>query len=195
MTKLIGTLVVCGTLVSLPAMAHPQDDEGAYSVEPAPGATPEAAPPSELPPAPPSETPPYQAQEQAPSSVPPGQWVYTQQYGWIWMPYSDGYTYYPPGGYGEPYAYVFYPAYGWIWLAAPWVWGYGPWPFFGVYGSVGYAWYGHGYWRYPAHWHYAPYHGGYYGVRPAPLHPGYAGHGGVRPAPYRGGPDTVAEAG
>jgi hypothetical protein len=114
MTKLIGTLVVCGTLVSLPAMAYPQDDEGAYSVEPAPGATPEAAPPSELPPAPPSETPPaHQAQEQAPSSVPPGQWVHTQQYGWIWMPYSDGYTYYPPGGYGEPYAYVFYPAYGW----------------------------------------------------------------------------------
>ena len=37
----------------------------------------------QLPPAPPTETPSApQAQEQASSSVPAGQWVYTQQYGW-----------------------------------------------------------------------------------------------------------------
>ena len=36
-------------------------------------------------------------------------------------------------------------------------------------------------------WHYAPYHGGHHGVRPAPVYAGHAGHGGVKPAPYRGG--------
>ncbi len=194
MTKLIGTLVVFGTSVLLPAMARPQDDEW----ETAPGTTqaaetaPPSTPPSELPPALPSEGPPAPpAQPQAQPSLPPGQWVYTQQYGWIWMPYSDDYTYSPPGGYGEPYVYGYYPAYGWMWLAAPWVWGFGPWPFFGVFGPVRFAWYVHGWWRYPARWHYAPVYrsgAGYGGVRTAPYYRGGGGYRvGPRPVPYRGG--------
>jgi hypothetical protein len=105
--------------------------------------------------------------------------VYTQQYGWIWMPYADAYTSVPAGGYGAPYAYVYAPAYAcWTWLAAPWIWGVGPWPAFGVYGAARFGWYGHGWWRYPAHWHYYA--------------PGYAGHG-YGPAyrsvpPYRPAP-------
>jgi hypothetical protein len=183
MTKLIGTLVVSGTLVLLPALARSHDDEwdAGEEAETAPSST----PPSELPPALPSESPPAPpAQAQAPStSVPAGQWVYTQQYGWVWTPYSDDYTYSPPGGYGEPYVYAYYPAYGWTWLVAPWVWGFGPRPFFGVYGPARFGWYAHGWWRQPARWHYAP----SYGYRSAPAYGRGAGYSGVRPAPYAGG--------
>jgi hypothetical protein len=41
-------------------------------------------------------------------AVPAGQWVYTQQYGWVWMPYGDAYSYVPPDGQGQPYEYVVY---------------------------------------------------------------------------------------
>jgi len=103
------------------------------------------------------------------------------------MPYADRYTYLPPGGYGEPYAYVYYPAYGWTWLAAPWMWGYGPWPYFGYYGSVRYGWYGHGWWRHPSRWRYAPSRP-VYGIGRAPAYRGSASYGIVRPAPFREGP-------
>ena len=107
-------------------------------------------------------------------SAPPGQWVYTQQYGWIWMPYADAYTYLPPEGYGEPYMYVYAPAYGWSWMVAPWVWGWGPWPYFGIHGAWHFGWYGHGWWGYP----------GWRG------HPGWWGHpwrGSHRAVPFRRG--------
>jgi hypothetical protein len=116
-----------------------------------------------------------------------GQWVYTQQFGWVWMAYGDAYTYAPPGGDGQPYQYVYYPAYAeWTWVVAPWVWGYGPWPYFGVYGPARFGWYGHGWWRTPGRWHYrpAPYRGpGFAGRGPGPM---YRGGAGVRAAPYRG---------
>lgn len=109
-------------------------------------------------------------------AAPAGQWVHTRQYGWIWMPYGESYTSVPASGYGEPYQYVYYPAYrAWTWIVAPWVWGIGPWPYFGAYGPVRFAWYGHGWWRTPSRWSFAPRgHGG--GLGP----PGF------RPAPYRG---------
>ncbi|HEY6004432.1 MAG TPA: hypothetical protein VIV57_16275 [Anaeromyxobacter sp.] len=220
MTKLIGTLVVSGTLALLPAMARPQEDQEAPWSDLGIGEEPEAqapstAQPDELPPAPQYETqyaPPAQAEApaappaQAPASAPAGQWIYTQQYGWIWMPYADAYTYAPANGYGEPYAYVYYPAHAcWTWVAAPWVWGFGPWPFFGVFGPARFGWYGHGWWRYPQRWHYAPLHGGYAGFRaapayrggvyggfrPAPAYRGAPGYGGVRPAPFRPAPSRA----
>jgi hypothetical protein len=162
MTHLLRTLSLSVAVLLAPALARAQD---AWTDEPSPSAAPQP-PPGEMPPAPPAELPPApqgdaqpqpQASAPAPAAVPPGQWVYTQQYGWIWMPYADGYTHVPANGYGEPYAYVYYPAYScWSWVAAPWVWGIGPWPVFGVYGPARFAWYGHGWWRYPSHWHYAP---------------------------------------
>jgi hypothetical protein len=112
-----------------------------------------------------------------------GQWVWTDQYGWIWMPYGNAYTYLPAGAY--PDMYVYFPAYGWRWCVAPWVWGVGPRPYFGVYGWARFGWYGHGY----GHW---------YGFHPAPVwagrswgHPGWYGHPGypgtaVRPGPRPG---------
>jgi hypothetical protein len=196
MRKLIGTLVVSGSLAVLPGTARPQVDEQADSSGFVAGVAAETAPPStqapsELPPSPPSEVPPEPpAQVQPPPSTPPGQWVYTEQYGWIWMAYADSYMHVPPDGYGQPYAYAYYPTYGWCWLAAPWVWGFGPWPSFGIFGPARFGWYGHGWWRNPGRWHYAPSRGGSYGPRPAPAFRGGAGFGGARPPPYRSGAGT-----
>jgi len=108
-----------------------------------------------------------------------GQWVYTAQYGWVWMPYAASYTYLAADAYPDMYLYV--AAYGWRWVVAPWVWGIGPRPYFGVYGSARYPWYGRGYGR-------------WYGFRGGPVwagrdwgHPGWYGpapHPVVRPAPH-----------
>lgn len=119
------------------------------------------APPQQAQPRPDDGAPPEAAQAEPPvvsqpSGVPEGQWVQTQQYGWLWMPYAEAYTWAPADGYGEPAMYVYRPAFGWCWLAAPWVWGLGPWPRFGVYGYVHFGWYGHGWWRTPHRWHWAP---------------------------------------
>lgn len=170
MPKLIATSALLASLAVLPSLAGAQEGdvlaaEAVTPDTPAPAWTP--PPPAEaqaVPEAPPQQTP-----------VPPGQWVYTAQYGWIWMPYADAYTSVPRDGWGTPYAYVYAPAYaGWTWVTAPWIWGVGPWPAFGVWGPARFAWYGHGWWRSPARWHDAPARWGWY--------PG----GGWR-APHRGG--------
>jgi hypothetical protein len=191
MPKLIATSALLAALVVLPSLVRAQDDDYAVAEE----VTPESSAPSWTPP-PPEETPapPPQAQAQPQpqpqQQAPPGQWVYTQQYGWLWMPYSDTYTQVPANGWGEPYAYVYYPAYStWTWVAAPWVWGFGPWPVFGVFGPARFGWYGHGWWRSPSRWHYAPAHAWYPGGGwRAPMYSrGGGGWGAPRFAPSRGG--------
>src|SRR5664279_4533883 len=116
---------------------------------------PSEAAPVQLPPPPPQQppTPPAQTYQQAPQQQPyapqaqvqvqdpGGQWVYTTQYGWIWMPYGNQYTYEGTATDTQPYAYAYYPSYGWTWLAAPWVWGWGAYPYFGVLGPSHYGWY------------------------------------------------------
>jgi hypothetical protein len=102
------------------------------------------------------ETPLPREQVAGAPAVPAGQWVYTEQYGWVWMPYGDSYSYVPPDGQGEPYEYVYYPSSGWTWVGAPWIWGYGAWPYFGVYGPGRFGWYSHGWWRTPGRWHFNP---------------------------------------
>ncbi len=158
---------------SPPASPAPDSPQASPSPELPPAAPPanEPAPPQAPPPPPASSPAPPRAQALAAPAVPPGQWVYTAQYGWIWMPYAAGYTYAPPGT-GEPSMYVYYPAYGWTWVDAPWVWGLGPWPAFGVGGPVYFAWYGWGGWRHrwrPSH----------LGPRPVPYRPPFR----VVPAP------------
>jgi hypothetical protein len=74
--------------------------------------------------------------------APSGQWVHTQQYGWVWMPYGDQYVYTPEAS-GYPYEYVYAPSYGWTWLAAPWVWGWGPRIYFSVGRPYYFGWYRH----------------------------------------------------
>jgi hypothetical protein len=63
------------------------------------------------------------------------------------MPYGDQYTYLPAGGGAAPDMYVYYPASAGVWVVAPWVWGLGPQPYFGVRGVVGFGWWGRGFGR------------------------------------------------
>ena len=140
-------------------VARAQDTSAPTEPEPQP-VTPPSAAPADVPPLPPPQppAPPVQVQQDqqqpdqqypqeqayqaAPQPVPQmapapqpqassGQWVYTEQYGWVWMPYGNQYTYEGTAYGSEPYAYVYYPTYGWTWLAAPWVWGWGAYPYFG----------------------------------------------------------------
>lgn len=179
--------ILLAACIPAAGIAESLDAEWASADQPsATTAAPPSSEPAETPPAPPANPPqpPAQPQATAQQQTPAGQWVYTQQYGWVWMPYGDRYSYIPPDGVGEPYLYVYYPAYGWTWLGAPWVWGIGPWPYFAI-GPTFFAWYDYGYWRTPWRWRYTavPYPGraSPYPVRPAPAP---AGRGGVvRPAP------------
>ena len=81
----------------------------------------------------------------APAAAPPaptsGQWVYTAQYGWVWMPYGRQYV--DEGTYGAdtPYQYVYTVRLGWTWCSAPWLWGWGAYPYFGVLGPGRFGWY------------------------------------------------------
>jgi hypothetical protein len=79
----------------------------------------------------------------APPAAPPaGQWVYTSQYGWLWMPYEQGYTYVNADS-DVSYVYVYYPSFGWRWVLSPWVFGLGPEPLWGAVGRARFAWYSH----------------------------------------------------
>jgi len=152
MRKLVATLLLIAPLMAGAQTTTPDVD--AYSQPPipqpqgAPPPPPEVTPgPPVTEPTPPSQAPtPYVQQSPAPAPASAGQWVYTSQYGWIWMPYGDAYTYLPAGG-AAPDMYVYYPAFGWTWVTAPWVWGLGPRPYFGVVGFTRFGWYGRGFGR------------------------------------------------
>jgi len=167
-----------------------------------PTGPPAAAPPQAAPtqvPAPPASVQPSDQQQPAaqaqspavPPGVPAGQWVYTGQYGWVWMPHAQSYTYVPD--YGDPYMYVYDPVYSWRWVAAPWVFGWGPSPYWGSWGVSRYTWYSRPWFSSPAsraYGGYGAYHSGYRGYA-APSYGGYRGgysghaYGGVG---YHGGP-------
>lgn len=94
----------------------------------------------------PAQPPPDPAQTQPPAvQAPPypaaapqvteqmavqGEWVYTEQYGWTWVPYGS--TALTVGV--QPYVYLFAPSFGWRWFVSPWgvgpfhygAWGWGP---------------------------------------------------------------------
>jgi hypothetical protein len=114
---------------------------------------PTAAPTSQPPPPPPPTAPtaqPIEPPADATSAPPPsakvaGEWVYTTQYGWVWMPYDQQYTHVIEDS-GTAYEFVFYPGFGWRWVLAPWVFGIGPQPHF-VHGPVRFAWYAHPWFR------------------------------------------------
>jgi len=168
---------------------------------------PATAAPNEVPPPPPEQLPPppQPRAESVPAApeaavVPQtgggalnasGQWVYTQQYGWVWMPYGAQYVYDSSDQGSYPYQYAYEPTDGWTWLSAPWVLGLGAAPDFGVYGPSHYPWYsravysgryarayGYGYagaGGYDRSQYYRPGYNGY--------GPGYNGYG----SRYRGG--------
>jgi uncharacterized membrane protein YgcG len=158
-------LALAVTLTTRPANADPDPTPQAQR----PGAPPTVQP---TPPPQPSDLPPPPQQAQAAPQGSTGQWVFTDQYGWLWMPYGDGYVYAPNGG--DPYEYVYYPVSGWTWLMAPWIWGWGPQPYFGVFGPSRFGWnHAFGVRGGPA-FHAAPrLRGGF-----TAGHGGFAGHGG-----------------
>ena len=146
-------------------------EQNAVPQPPSPGVAPPPSEPepSEAPP-PPAEqfTPAPAPQESSPPVAPPsgpsrvvpdGQWVYTNQYGWVWMPHAKQYTYIPGDPRVFPDVYVYYPVYGWRWVVAPWVYGYGPAPYWGVWGPRYFAWYAHPWFRVGGYWGWGGYHG------------------------------------
>jgi hypothetical protein len=151
---------------------------------------------------PPPPPPPQQPQQPiavVPESAPPatpspaayGQWVFTSQYGWVYMPWSDQYTSLPPDDYGDPYQYVYEPTIGWTWVAAPWIWGWGPWPYFGPFGPARFGWWGHRGWHRPWPGTFpqrpwmarggVPLHQAAPVRAPPPIRSGSPSHGGARP--------------
>jgi len=152
------TVSICSLILRL-GVAHAQEMspvEYSMSQVSTAGTAPQSVQPSTpapdmQPPAPPQQppAPPVQAQSPSQAQQPAGpaqaagggQWVYTSEYGWIWMPYGNQYTYEGAANDAYPYSYVYYPSYGWTWLAAPWVWGWGPYPYFGPRGPGGFGWY------------------------------------------------------
>jgi hypothetical protein len=95
-------------------------------------------------------TPPQVSVAPAQPATPPpppradGEWVYTAQYGYVWMPYGRNYTF-VNGSVASMY--VYYPAFGWRWVAAPWVLGIGPAPYWRYGYPVRFAWYAHPWFR------------------------------------------------
>ncbi len=164
-------------------------------------AEPERATPPITSPPPQARAPSAGVDSRAPAASPGGQWVYTDQYGWIWMPYGESYASFPAGTIGEPYMYVYGPALGWSWVVAPWLWGYGPQPYFGSYGYARFGWYGGGWgtrwagWGGPyrggyggyRNWYGGGYRGGYGGGYRGGYGPRYAPAPGARGGGYRGG--------
>jgi hypothetical protein len=102
-----------------PPAAPPQGQ-----VAPAAPAQPTYAPQSQDPNGqPPPQVVYQQQQEEAPPppaqwvySYPTGQWVFTSEYGWLWVPAGAATS----GADGVPYTYLYTPSYGWNWYVSPW---------------------------------------------------------------------------
>ncbi len=130
--------------------------------------TPTAAP---TPPAPPQQTqptPPAAPTTPPTTEVPAGQWVYTQQYGWVYAPYAQAYTYVAPDA-AVAQSYVWRVGIGWGWLLSPWIFSIGPRPYWGAYGPRYYAWHARPWFRphvYPMGPRFSPYHR----IGPGPFH-------------------------
>jgi len=62
------------------------------------------------------------------------------------MPYDQAYTHVEDNA-ALAYEYVYYPTYGWSWVVAPWVFGFGISPYWGVMGVGPFAWYSHPWFR------------------------------------------------
>jgi hypothetical protein len=148
---LLGSLPVLLAGVLATSGAFAQDEQSAQPQAPPPPSDSAQAPPS----------------DQAPP-VAEGQWVYTDGYGWVWVPAGAEAT----AVNAQPYVYLYTPTYGWTWFVSPWGFGAfrpGPWihergPWVGVRPAYRYA---------PGVWH---------GVAPHPYGPSVGPHfnGGVR---------------
>ena len=153
-------------LAAVPALAAAQFNPPPPPADVAPpeAVTPPGPPPSEPPPPPPETSPPeYPATPGAPppqpAAAPAGEWVYTAEYGWLYMPLDRQFVYIPPDPHVFPEEYVYYPAYGWRWVVSPWVYGYGPQPRWGRAGPTVFVWYAHPWFRVGGYRGWGGYHG------------------------------------
>ena len=193
MKTTLQALVAVSFLYAGTALAQ---EEGQYEDAPEATQAPTTGAPNQLPPAPPAN-PGYpaqaQQQQQAPQAVAPppqqgvqapasGQWTYTNQYGWVYLPYAQNYTYVAPDG-GTAYTYAWYPTYGWRWIDSPWVLGWGPSPYWGSYGYSRFAWNVHPWFHVGIYRGGYGYHNGYGYHTYGGYHGGYRTYGGG----YRGG--------
>jgi hypothetical protein len=191
LTVLVLSLLLFPAIASAQSAGPPPPPPDSQDVE---TARPPDAEPDMQPPTPPA-APPSRAsdndqvgilQQPAPASPPAtaapqqtGQWVYTNQYGWVWMPYGQQYVDEGTSGASSPYQYVYCVGVGWSWVAAPWLWGWGAYPYFGVWGPSHFSWYrglyraGYGWGRYRGG---APRGGGYHAT--SPITRGYPGRSG-----------------
>ncbi len=158
------SLPILGALLAVSVCATPAAGQTAATLPAPPQAKPVGAEPDMMPPTPPMasppapgaqpiETPPPMTMAPAPAAAPapvlrtpPGQWVYTQQYGWLYLPYGQAFTHVVDDA-ALAYAYAYYPAFGWRWVVAPWVLGFGVTPYWGAFGPVRFAWYAHPWFR------------------------------------------------
>jgi hypothetical protein len=137
--KISMLLLSLGLATAAVAQMQPPTPPPYSQPPPPPAAAPPTAQPIEPPPGEITAPPP------PPSASVGGEWVYTNQYGWIWMPYDQQYTHVIQDS-GTAYEFVYYPSFGWRWVVAPWVFGIGPRPHF-VHGPVHFAWYAHPWFR------------------------------------------------
>jgi len=126
-------------------------------------ARPSSPPPVLAPPAPPISIPPAPGAEltaplvpiapaTSPVPMPAGQWVYTHEYGWLWIPYDQKYVHVTEvakrfGCSAVAYEYAYYPVSGWRWVLAPWILRFGVVPYWGGLGPERFAWYTHPWFR------------------------------------------------
>src|SRR5580692_3798506 len=104
------TSIVAALSMLLAGQARAQAPAGAETAQPS------SAAPDQQPPPPPADLPAVpqdDAQTVAPQQASAsGQWVYTDQYGWVWIPYGAQYTSEGATGDEQPYEYVYYPVSG-----------------------------------------------------------------------------------
>ncbi|MFN8010016.1 MAG: hypothetical protein U0P81_01295 [Holophagaceae bacterium] len=156
-------LLLVAALLAAPVVAQDAPPPPEQTAPPTPA-------PKDPPPPPPRERPaPPATSSDRDRDRDGGQWVYTEQHGWVWMPYGEDCIHESDDG-GPPHMYLYTQDVGWCWVLAPWLWGWGPRPWFGPVGYHRYVWWGVGVGR-------------WYGFRG---HPGGWGHRGV----WRGGPWT-----
>jgi hypothetical protein len=125
--KTIGIGIGIALALSLPISAHAQ---GTMFPDAAP-AEPHAAQPNTTATAQPDATATATASTPVPTTTAPvvvvtppspravapqGQWVYTETYGYIWVPQGTTTVIVQE----QPYAYLYTPVYGWTWYGSPW---------------------------------------------------------------------------
>lgn len=172
-------IVVVGYLLAGSSVVHAQDlvdssDDEADSTPPVPEvAQPSSAAPTEAPPAPPlvpalspirveakylAGEPLDDAQATDELGSGDGQWVFTAQYGWVFMPYGEQYVDRGQSAHVQaPFAFVYCPNDGWGWVEAPWLWGWGSYPYFGASDPNRLSWYR---WLYDGGFGWGGYRGG-----------------------------------